>query len=372
VDNVRPMPTALPHSGLSSPTHQGIGARCVRGFGGTVRSVIAGGIALTGKLRRQAPQSRSSGSAPRDLAPPDPASPGLPVPPRRPRAPRRPAAAAPVRPSESARPGRFARWFGRFRRQPTALSLPASPDCGDGDFTPETCPGLTAAQCAFLNTPVEECDPELLRLILAALAEHIVDCLPPELGLDAEALFSTLCHRIGAAPDQAETDQAAPDQAAPDQAALDAPPDALPASAPAAPEHAEPGAPPAKQPVAPENAVPDDPPDVEQAAAQPGPHDAEPEDSRDPPIQAQGTEPVDEAGAPAAVAIVAWQTLPGAAAPTGSALRRFRTRFAGSRSFRYRHRSPVPGRRPRVHAARARPPGPPPRRLCYAACAGPP
>ena len=77
----------------------------------------------------------------------------------------------------------------------------------------------------MLNTPVEDCDPEMLRLVLAALARHIADTMSADLGMDAEALFSTLCGRLGTLPGEARPDVPPAAEAAPTpprQAASDA------------------------------------------------------------------------------------------------------------------------------------------------------
>ena len=70
MDNARPMHTAPHPASLSTPQHQGGTARFVRRVGGAVRSVIAGGIALTGGMRRPAaPKPGRNPPAPRDHAP---------------------------------------------------------------------------------------------------------------------------------------------------------------------------------------------------------------------------------------------------------------------------------------------------------------
>ena len=296
------MPDALTPAGLSSQTHQGVTARVLHRFGRSVRGVIAGGIALTGRRRRSAAAPPGSNPAePQDAA-------ALPSPGRK-RAPRRPHAATPA---PSPRPGWLARWFGPKRRRPARFA-PPFPDSDDTPFTPETHPGLSPEACAFFNTPVEDCDPDLLRLMLAALAGHIAGSLPPELGMDAEALFATLCGRFGAVPDEAG-------------------PDAQPAEGPPA----------------------------EPAAAK----DAEPDAPPEPPLQAPATEPVGGA---------ALATTADADSPAAFVLPRFRPSFDDSRSFRRRRRSRVDRGRPRLQ--RGRRDGqqhPPARLLCYAACAGPP
>ena len=169
----------------ASQTHQGVGARFFRRFGGAVRQAIAGGIALAGGRRGQAaPQAGRN-----------PAAPQNPAPSSRPRRTRRPHAAAP--PAQPIRPGWFARWFGRHRHQPLDQGCFRGSD--SGLFTPETHPGFSPDVCALLNTPIEECDPDLLCLVLAVFAGHLAGNLPPELGMtDAKAVFATLCGRFGA------------------------------------------------------------------------------------------------------------------------------------------------------------------------------
>ena len=51
-------------------------------------------------------------------------------------------------------------------------------------------------------------DPILLRLTLVVFAQHLAESLPPELGMDAKALFSTLWDRLGFPLDQAMPDGA--------------------------------------------------------------------------------------------------------------------------------------------------------------------
>ena len=307
------MPSAPFPAGLPSQPPQGPGARLVRRFGRAVRSVIGGGIALAGRLQRPA--------APRlSRNPPAPQDPAAPAAPGRSRVPRRKPAAAPVPPPRPARFGWLARWFGPNRPRPASLARPRFPDSNDTPFTPEAYPGLSPEACAMFNTPVEKCDSDLLRLVLAVLAHHIADSIPPELGMDAKALFSTLWGRLATVPGAAGPD---------------APPAGEPAPAPATPKDAVPDVPPA---------------------------------SPTPLLHAQGTEPADDA------ATAAWDTPPDAASLTGPVFRRGRSLFDGSRSFRHRRRSVVRLCRSRVH--RLLPGGPqrlpPPRRLCYAACAGPP
>lgn len=198
------MPNAPSPAALLTKPHQGVGARILRRVGGAVQGVIANGIALTARLRRSAaPQPSRTAPAP--------------PPPRSKRAPRPPHAATPPRP---ARTGWFARWFGR--KPPRAASRARTPRSrrGDAPFTPDAYPGLPPDVRDFLNTPVKDCDPDLLRFVLSVLVRHIADSLPPELGMDAKALFASLCDRLGAPSGEA-------------------PPAAAPAEPPPAPNQAQ-------------------------------------------------------------------------------------------------------------------------------------
>lgn len=157
------------------------------------------------------------------LPSPKPAITRGPEAPRPPRVPRRrsPAPSAPP-----TRPGWIARWFGRKPRQPTPSRRRRGRNSENAPFSPETHPGFPPEVCALLNTPVEECDPDLLRLILAALAKHIAESLPPELGMtDAQAVFARLWGRLGGVQPESAPDSAAAEQA---DAASAAPSETLP------------------------------------------------------------------------------------------------------------------------------------------------
>ncbi len=161
--------------------------------------------AITGIARAG---THRSPTAPRPPAAQNAASSAQPRPHRRPHA---------ERPAPPSRPGRIARlWFGRTRRRPASPGRPPRPADDTAPFTPETHPELSPEACALLNTPVEDCDPEFLRLLLSALARHIADNLPPEPGMtDPQALFATLWARLadplGDAPPDAAPDSPPPD-----------------------------------------------------------------------------------------------------------------------------------------------------------------
>ena len=286
--------------GLPTQPHQGVAARFFRRFGGAVRGAIAG-ISRAGSPRRPAePPPRLTSATVQDPGPATHA--------RRPPAPRRPRATPPAPP---ARPGWIARWFGLTPRKPALSRRRTFPDRDDAPFTPETHPGLSPEACAFFNTPVEDCDPELLRLLLTVLAQQLADVLPPELGMtDAQAVFDTLWGRL--AGPLGDTGP-------------DAEPAGQPEDAPASPTDAAPVSPPATLPEAPAAAIPD--------------------------------------GMAIAAASAITPDIAGLPKPS-------RRR---SQSFRRGCRRPFRRGRTRLpRGLRNGPPSLPPRRLCYAACAGPP
>ncbi len=270
--------------------------------------------------RRTEPRPSPTSAATGDRAPPTSAG--------RRHAPRRPHPAAPPQPT---RPGRIARWFGRKPRRPAPSAHPPLPDSDNAPFTPETWPGLSPEACAILNTPVEECDPEILRLVLSIFAQHLANT--PALGLtDPNALFATLCQRLGAPPGDMP-DTAPPE--APDEAPATGMQEA-PDEAPATGMQEAPDAPPVSPHARPEprqDGLPDRPATAARAVS---------------------------------AARAASEAAPLAAVPP--------------QPRRHRSRAPRHGRRrllfgrPGVFSRLlgALPPGLSPRRLCYAACAGPP
>jgi len=120
----------------------------------------------------------------------------------------------------------------------------------DAPFTPKAFPGLSLEFCNILNTPLEDLDPNTLRLLLAAFAQTVVNAMPPEFGMTAGSLFSSLSDRVAAlgvampdAPPPAALHAAplTPAHAVPQ--APGAPPHPLAAASPAAPPHALPNLP---------------------------------------------------------------------------------------------------------------------------------
>jgi hypothetical protein len=225
--------------------------------------------------------------------------------------------------------GWFVRWFGPRQRQPEQAAV----DQGEAPiprrrrrrekdplFTPETHPGLTEEDCAFLNTPLGECDPEKLQAVVEALSHGIAAAMGPGLGMDADALFSTFCERLLIAPGTVG-----------------------------------PHAPPGEAPAPASDALP--------AAATDAPGEL--------PSALSHTPAAGPMGAAAMLAAAAPPT-PHAIVLSGSAFRH-RMPFSGGRPFQRRR---PPGRQHRSHSRRGslvrQRSALPARRLCYAACAGPP
>jgi len=277
----------------------------------------------------------------------------------------------------------MARWFGRKPRQPARN--PGLCETSNAGFTTEAIPELTEGARALFNTPVEDCDPELLQLILSVFAMQLAEM--PELGLsDAKALFATLWQRLGApfgdtTPDTARAEEsdhapeaslhevptapAAPPGSPPDEvptanAAPEAPPASRPDESQAA--HAAPEAPQDEVPAA--HAAPEAPPTspLDEATA----NNAAPEAPPPPDVQPETT----AFGLPGHATIAAAGALksPGnSAIPPRPGRRRRRSLHYQDRRRLSRHRRALTGRVPR-----GAPQTPPSRRLCYAACAGPP
>jgi hypothetical protein len=202
---VRGMFDALTHATLTTPPRKGIGARIVRRLG-RMGAVLHGVVA--GRLRRR--PSRPD----RDFSP-DADS------------------------STAARPAHAPR---RARR--TAFAVPDRH--ADLAFTKELFPDLTPGAREFLNTPLEECDPAMLGLVLEALAGAIAGVMTPQEGMrDARDVFLALNSRLGALtggmqgtlPESVPVDPdtpADPDAAGPQAAAPDMPGSAPGSAAPPA------------------------------------------------------------------------------------------------------------------------------------------
>ena len=149
---------ALTPPSLATPPRKGIGARIVRGLG-RVGAALHGVVA--GRLRR-----RPSG--------PD----------------------SPVAPDAE---GSTAAMPARAPRQPRRTPIGVPERHHDLAFTEAAFPDLTPAAREFFNTPLEDCDPAMLGLVLEALAEAIAGMMTPQDGMqDARDVFLALNSRLGA------------------------------------------------------------------------------------------------------------------------------------------------------------------------------
>ena len=177
--------TAPPTAALTSQPRKGIGARVAGGFsrlGAALRSVVAGGP----RRPQSGPESRTAPDADRPHADSPPAA-------RQARAPRQPS---------RARKGGLARLFGR--RRAMAAVPEQSRELPDFDFSDEAFPELSPEARAFFNTPLEECDPAMLGVVLEALAELIAGSMTPQEGMrDARDVFLALSSRMEAVSGEA-------------------------------------------------------------------------------------------------------------------------------------------------------------------------
>ena len=169
---VRQVFPAPPAAGLAYQPRKGIGARVAGGFsrfGAALRSVVAG-------------RSRRSPSGPESSTVPDADSP----PAARP-------ASAPRQPGR-ARKGGLARLFRRRSMAAVPEQFREPPDL---QFTAEAFPALSPEARAFFNTPLEDCDPAMLGVVLGALAELITGSMTPREGMqDAQDVFLALSSRL--------------------------------------------------------------------------------------------------------------------------------------------------------------------------------
>jgi len=336
------MPTALLTATLPPQPHQGVGARLVRRFGAAVRGAVVSGISLAGVPRRPAPSQTSPDHAPAQR-PKTPA-------PTRVRVPRRPSAPPPA---PSLLPRWLARLLTRRHRRSASVSRPAFLSQGDAPFTPEACPQLSPKACAVLNTPLKDCDPKTLELLFSALAQHIGDLTSPESRItDPRATLPNLWHRLSTALGDTDTSLPATPDAAPATAT-----DAVP-QVPVPPPH-----PPAHSPPT-------------------GPTNSSAKGAPRPSSVPLSGPPASDHPAGATITAAAPQTTPDSAAPSAPVVpgsppasntaRSFRSHTQPSARLRRRPlrycRTPFPSRN-----VRDGPPHlPPPWRLYYAACTGPP
>ena len=344
------MPTALYTAGLASQSPQGVGARLVRRLGGAVRGVIVRGITLACTLRRPA-VSRTGCDYAAAQGPEAPAPSRLP----RPRLPRAPSTYPALRAwaaKQTKAPAKRAGEGAAPLPPPWLAHLlaarhhrrPAWPNQGDIHFTPQAFPQLSPKACAVLNTPLKDCDPKTLKLLVSTFTQHINQVMSPEAGIaDPAAAFPNLLHRLNAALADAKADPSL---------------STTPESGPATPPDTVPDAPPQPPAQAPTTA-----PTSQWTNHAPR---LSPLPPSGPPASDQPADATTTAAAPA--------TTPDNATPCAPLVHR-------SRSFRYHTRSFA--RRRGRHVRRCRAPFPrgvrdgrrclpPPWRLYYAACTGPP
>jgi len=343
------MPVALNTAVPPSQSRQRVGTRLVRRLGGAVRSAIGSAINLARAVRRPAVSRHHAAAqapAPSRVRVPRPrhapsTSPAL----------RAWAAKQTKAPTKQAAEGAaplplpwLAHLLARRQHRLAATSRPAWPNQGDIHFTPQAFPQLSAKACAVLNTPLKDCDPKTLRLLVSTFTQHINQVMSPEAGItDPAAAFPNLLHRLNAALADTNAD-----------ASLSITPPAVPAT----PADAVPDAPPQPPAQAPTTA-----PTTQWTNHAPR---LSPLPPSGPPASDQPADATTTAAAPA--------TTPDNATPCAPLVHR-------SRSFRYHTRSFA--RRRGRHVRRCRAPFPrgvrdgrrclpPPWRLYYAACTGPP
>jgi hypothetical protein len=338
-----PMPIALQTAGLPSQSHQGIGARLVRRLGGAVRSAIVTGVTLACTLRRPAVSQTN-----RDHAAAQ--NPEAPAPSRMP-VPRRPRTALP---GSSLLPPWLAPLLTRRHRGSASISRPAFLNQGAAPFTPEACPQLSPKACAILNTPLRDCDPKTLELLFSAFAQHLSDLMSPEADItDLASTLPNLWHRLSTALGDLKADTSLP---------------ATPDAAPATPTDVVPEAP-VLSPHPPAHSPPTGPTSSSAKAAPPTP-----------PATPSGS-PASDHPADATITAAAPQTPPDIAAPSAPVVHGSQPLSNSGRSFwlhteyfaRWRRRLARCCRTLFPRSVRDRLPSlPPPWRLYYAACTGPP
>ena len=327
----RPMSIALHTTGLSSQSLDGIGARLVRRLGGAARSAVVSGIIFARTLRRLA----VSQTSPDQAAAQDPEAPA----PRRVSIPRRPRTALPV-------PSLLPRWLAPLltrRRQSRSASRPAFLNQGDAPFTPEAFPQLSPKACSVLNTPLEECDPKTLELLFSVLAQHISDLMSPEARM-TEATPPNLWDRLNTALGDTKAHMSLP-----------VTPDAAPATA--------------------TDAVPQ----VPVLSPHPSAHSPPMGPTSSSVKDAPRLSPVPPSPADATITAPAPQATPDIAVPSAPVVHGSRPLPNTARSFRASAQSFARWRRSSFRCCRALfdvrgglPCPPPPWRLYYAACTGPP
>jgi hypothetical protein len=162
-------------AGLAFQPRKGFGARVASGFsrvGTALQSAVASGLRRSkcDPDRRTTPDADKPAAARQAHAP---------------------------RPPSRTRTGVLARLF--RRRRTVAVRPEQSHELSDSDVIDEAFPDLCPEARAFFNTPLDECDPELLGIVLEALAEVIARTMAPQEGMsDARDVFLALRGRLAA------------------------------------------------------------------------------------------------------------------------------------------------------------------------------
>ena len=214
---------------------------------------------------------------------------------------------------------------------------------GNVPFTPEAFPQLSPKACAVLNTPLKDCDPKTLDLVVSTFTQYVREVMSPEVATtDRAATLPHLWQRLSTALDDTKADASLP---------------ATPDAAPATPTDAVPDAP-VLSPHPPTHAPQTEPTKPSTTIGAP----------RLPPPVPLSSPPTTDHPPDATITPTAPQTTPDITAPSGSVAHGSRSSPNSGRSSPFRCcRALLPrGARDRLQCL------PTPWRLCHAACTGPP
>ena len=178
---------------------QGVGARVVRRFS-EWRAALHNAVARRLRLRQPGPRARIA---------PDADNPPALVPARTPRRLRATPSAPPPGPGCPDWLG----WLARLSaRSQAAAGVRQRRERRSGPLTLEEFPGIAPEALAFFNTPMEECDPELLHSVFETFAELIEPAMSGRSRApDVQHVFRALSSRLAAVRAEApDTPPAAP------------------------------------------------------------------------------------------------------------------------------------------------------------------
>ena len=178
---------------------QGVGARVVRRFS-EWRAALHNAVARRLRLRQPGPRARVA---------PDADNPPALVPARTPRRLRATPSAPPPGPGCPDWLG----WLARLSaRSQAAASVRQRRERRSGPLTLEEFPGIAPEALAFFNTPMDECDPELLHSVFETFAELIEPAMSGRSRApDVQHVFRALSSRLAAVRAEApDTPPAAP------------------------------------------------------------------------------------------------------------------------------------------------------------------